>query len=142
MDNLPQRKQLRLKDFDYSQAGYYFVTICTQNRKNYLGEIYCRGGALLHPVIELSAAGEIASEQWFELTNRYKNILLDQFVIMPNHIHGIIIIDSGRAEQSPAPTTIGDIICAYKSMTTKLSNKNNNSPGRTIWQKSYYDHII
>jgi REP element-mobilizing transposase RayT len=59
---------------------------------------------------------------------------------MPNHIHGIIMIDE-RAEQSPAPT-VGDIICTYKSITTKLSNRSNNVYGCTIWQRNYYEHII
>ena len=120
----------------------YFITICCENKKNYFGKICCRrGGALLHPIIELSSIGKIISEQWYELKNRYQNILFDQFVVMPNHIHGIIIIDNEQAEQSPAPT-IGNIICAYKSITTKLSNKNDNFLGRTIWQRGYYDHII
>jgi REP element-mobilizing transposase RayT len=86
-------------------------------------------------------------EQWYELKNRYQNILLDQFVVMPNHIHGIIIIDneqtdmeSERVEQRS--TTIDNIICAYKSITTKLLNKYDNLPGRIIWQRNYYDHII
>lgn len=142
MKELPQRKNNRLRDYDYSQVGYYFITICTKDRKNYFGDISCRrGGALLHPIVELSNIGKIISDQWYELKTRYSNIGLDHFVVMPNHIHGIIKIDNRRAEQSPAPT-IGNIICAYKSITTKLSNKNDNSPGRVIWQRNYYDHII
>ena len=128
--DLSTRKNIRLKNYDYSSNGMYFVTICCR-----------RGGALLHPIIELSNIGEIISEQWYELKSRYQNILLDQFVVMPNHIHGIIVIDNEQAEQSPAPT-IGNIVCAYKSITTKLSNKKENFPGRIIWQRGYYDHII
>ncbi len=154
-----------------------------------------RGGALLHPSVELSDVGQIVSEQWFELKNRYPRIELDQFIVMPNHIHGIIIINAEQAEQSPAPTTectrctntraeqspapttecnrgtdtraeqsptpttectrgtdtqveqspaptIGAIICAYKSITTRLANKKHNAPGRIIWQRNYYDHVI
>ncbi len=143
MSNLPERKQIRLKGYDYSKPGYYFITICCLNRENYLGQIKCRGGALLHPFVELSNIGEIAAEQWHELKERYKNLILDQFVVMPNHIHGIISIANERAEQSPAPTkTVGDIICTYKSITTKLSNKVDNSQGRVIWQRNYYEHII
>lgn len=142
MDKLPKRKNIRLKGYDYSQAGYYFITICSKDRKKCFGDISDgRGGALLHPIVELSKIGAILLEQWYELKNRYPIIGLDQFIIMPNHIHGIIIIDNELAEQSPAPT-IGNIICAYKSITTKLSNRINNSPGRIIWQRNYYDHII
>lgn len=140
--DLPKRKNIRLKDYDYSQAGYYFITLCCEDRKNYFGKIsYCRGGALLHPTVELSDIGKIILEQWYELRNRYPNIRLDQFIVMPNHIHGILTIENEQAEQSPAPT-IGVVICAYKSITTKLSNRNDNSPGRTLWQRNYYDHII
>jgi REP element-mobilizing transposase RayT len=145
-NDLPIRKNIRLKGYDYSSNGMYFITICCENRNNFFGKI-CRGGALLHPIIELSNIGEIISEQWYGLKNRFQNILLDQFVVMPNHIHGIIIIDNERAdtvpervEQSPIP--IGNIICAYKSITTKLLNKYDNLPGRIIWQRNYYDHII
>jgi hypothetical protein len=68
--------------------------------------MYSRGGALLHPFVKLSNIGIIISEQWYALEIRYQNILLDQLVVMPNHIHGIIIIDNGWAEQNPAPTKI------------------------------------
>ena len=138
--NLPKRKNIRLKNYDYSSNGMYFITICCKDRINYLGEI-CNRTALLQPIVKLSDIGEMISEHWYKLINRYENMLSDKFVVMPNHIHGIIVIDFERAKQSPAPT-IGDIICTYKSITTKLANKNNNSPGRTIWQRGYYEHII
>jgi len=162
MSQLPQRKNIRLKDYDYSSNGMYFITVCCNNKYNYLGKISCdentthkisdyhltdcRGGVLLHPsseypIVQLTNIGQIVSEQWYELKNRYQTIGLDQFVIMPNHIHGIISIENDREEQSPSPT-ISDIICAYKSITTKLSNKSDQSRGRIIWQRGYYEHII
>ena len=100
-----------------------------KNRINHFGEIPCRGGALLHPVVELSETvvilsetGQLIEKQWYELENRFQNIILDQFIVMPNHIHAIVLIR--RVEQSPTPTTIGNILCVYKSITTKLCNKN------------------
>lgn len=141
MNRSPRRKNIRLKNYDYSQPGYYFITICCKDRIKYLGEIDCRDGALLHPIMELSNIGHIVKDQWYELINRYPSIKLDQFIVMPNHIHGIIIIDNVRAEQGPAPT-ISTMVCAFKSITTKLVNKADNSPGRRIWQSNYYDHII
>lgn len=131
MDNLPKRKQIRLKDYDYSQNGYYFITICTHNKQNTLSDI-CRGGVLLRPF------GEIAEKTMHDLKDRYR-VQIPSYVIMPNHIHMILIID--RAEQSPAPT-VSDIICAYKSLTTKAANKYNNTHGQKLWQRSYYEHII
>ncbi|WMJ22852.1 transposase [Paludicola sp. MB14-C6] len=137
---LRQRKSNRLKGYDYSQNGAYFVTICIKNRYEMLSDI-CRGWALLSPI------GEVAENQINTLSKRY-NVKIDKYVIMPNHIHMIIVIMKGadtqsvmQAEQSPAPT-ISDIICTFKSISTKLSNKYNNTPGRQIWQRSYHDHII
>lgn len=129
--DLPKRKQIRLKDYDYSQNGAYFVSICTQNRCEILSDI-CRGGALLRPI------GMIAEIEIHKVTERF-HILIDKYVIMPNHVHLIIVIE--RAEQSPAPT-IGDIVCTFKSITTKTANRQDNALGRKICQRSYHDHII
>ena len=95
----------------------------------------------------LTPIGEIIEREWYSLAERYPHITFDNFVVMPNHIHAIISInwDSEiRQEQSPCPThpTIGDIICAYKSITTKLCNKNDNITGRKIWHFRFHDHII
>ena len=119
--NLPKRKKIRLDGYDYSQSGAYFVTICTKDRQELLSDI-CRGGALLRPI------GEISETVINNLSERF-SINIDKYVIMPNHIHIIITIQ--RAEQSPAPT-IADIICAFKSITTKLANKLDYIPGRQI----------
>ena len=128
-----KRKSIRLKNWDYSNNGAYFVTICTQDRLHILCEI-CRGGALLLPI------GDICKAQISEFEQRYP-IRIDKYVIMPNHIHMIIIVNKEREEQSPSPT-LADIICAFKSITTKLSNQKDNIKGRKIWQRSYHDHII
>ena len=129
------RKNPRLKDYDYSQNGCYFVTICTENRQEILSEVR-RGGVLLRPI------GKIVKNEISELMKRY-DVEINPYVIMPDHIHMILKInhDVRRAEQSPAPT-IGDIICTFKSLTTKISNKCDNCSGRKIWQRYYYDHII
>ncbi|MBX3043464.1 MAG: hypothetical protein KIT33_05120 [Candidatus Kapabacteria bacterium] len=81
------RKRNRLKDFDYSNDGYYFVTICTQNREEFFGKI--KNGKMI-----LNEYGAIVEKCWFDLPNHYKNCLLDEFIIMPNHIHGIVIIEN------------------------------------------------
>jgi len=80
------RKTNRLKDFDYSQNGFYFVTICTKNRKQYFGKIN-DGGMVLND------GGEAAEELWLGIPEHFQDVKLDEHVIMPNHVHGIIIID-------------------------------------------------
>ena len=115
MSELPKRKTIRLKDYDYAQAGYYFITICSYNRKNLFGSIDTKpvGQGFYSccnelPSCKLTKLGEMISQQWLELQNMYPHIELDKFTIMPNHMHGIIIIrqqesknKDARQEQSP-----------------------------------------
>ena len=148
-----QRKSNRLKNFDYSSSGYYFVTICTRNRECLFGEVV-KGKMILN------MQGLIINKYWLELQNKFKNISLDVYKIMPNHIHGIIVIKSntvgvsfmkpetkiiisksnhhmGLINQTP---TIGLIIRYFKSKCTYKIHKNgfNNQ----LWQRNYYEHII
>ncbi len=133
---LPKRKQIRLQKYDYSQNGAYFVTICTHNRKCLLGEIVVGQGLCS---CRLSPIGNIVREEIDGLLIRYPGITISNFIIMPNHVHMIIEIE--RQEQSPCPT-IGDVICTFKSITTKNTNLFDNVKGRKIWQFRYHDHII
>ena len=129
-NSLPYHRQsIRLKDYDYSSIGYYYITLCTNNRLNILGHIE-------NNTVKLSSLGELAQKEWVNLTNRYKNIVLDEYIIMPNHIHGIIAIEH------KSNISIGDIICGYKSVTTRKYNKANNCNGTILWQRNYYEHII
>ncbi len=157
MDNtLHKRHSIRLYEYDYSLSGMYFVTICTQNKvclfgkvvENTVGAGLCP--ALTENFVELSEHGKIIEEQWNALPHRFSNIVLHEYVIMPNHFHAIIEIeppvieaniDDIRAGQSPAPT-VGNIIGAFKSISTKECNKMDNVCGRKIWQRNYYEHII
>ncbi len=165
------RKSIRFKEYDYSQNGMYFFTVCTQGKQ-------CLFGGIIDGEISLSEAGKMIKTEWFKLTERFKNIELDEFIIMPNHFHGIICIDKedfwyegdevqGQA-QGTAPTgrlknvgvplvgthptdinseTLGDIIGAFKSITTNAyiqGVKNNNWTrfNKKLWQRNYYEHII
>ena len=142
--DLPQRKNIRLKDYDYSQNGAYFITICATNRINLFGLITVGQGlcSCRYSEIELSMIGQIIKNELLQLETRYNTIKIDKYVIMPNHIHAIFIVENtNRQEQSPCPT-IMDIVCAYKSITTKLCNKNYGVNGSTIWQTRFHDHII
>ena len=128
MNNLVTRKRIRLPHYDYSSEGSYFVTVCSKKRQNIFGEIQhikpvgaglapARTG--LAPVrttpvrTALSIIGQIADHHWKNIPNAYVNVKFDEYVIMPNHIHGIIIIN-GRDGASPSPT-LGQIIGSFKS---------------------------
>jgi len=140
------RINLRLRDYDYSLPGSYFVTICVKERKNLFGDIIdgemCR-----------NQCGKIVKSMWDEITNHYDGILLDEFIVMPNHVHGIIIIteDSvGVIHESPLKMNIKErrqmllskIIGRFKMNSSKQINNIRNTPGMSVWQRNYYDHII
>ncbi len=137
------RKKIRLKNYDYSDSGWYFVTICTQNRKCMLGDV-------VENKIRLNNLGKIIYENWCQIPNYYKNVDLDEFQIMPNHIHGIIII--GRENRAPTlkrTPTLGQIIAYFKYESTKCINNvvgvgssDPNDKFKKLFQRNYYEHII
>ena len=137
---LPKRKHARLGHYDYSAAGAYFVTICTQNRRCVLSRIVGRGLAPAETKgIEYTSFGEIAEKQLFLLEDRYPYLAVDQYVIMPNHIHVIMILRAEAAGASPRPT-VTDIVCAYKSLTTRECKKKGFD--EKLFQTSFYEHVI
>ena len=151
--DIHHRRSIRLKGYDYSQAGLYFITICTQNRLCLFGEIVDddRGTT----ICALNEYGRIAEKEWIKTSKMRPNVRLDVFVIMPNHMHGIIEIneiDDCRGTMHRAPTveqfgkptlnTIPTIIRGYKSSVTKQINILRNQPGVPVWQRNYYEHII
>ena len=99
------RKSIRLKYYDYSTEGMYFITICTQNRKNLFWKNNCRGGACSAQKTNLNFIGEIIRNEWINLSHRYPNVRLGEYIIMPNHLHGIIFLDDfvdfGRSKPRP-----------------------------------------
>ena len=138
------RKTIRLKDYDYSNEGMYFITICTQNRECILGNIVRNNnvndvGAHICAQIELSEKGIIVDKCLYKLEEMYIYLKLHDFVIMPNHIHMIIEIENIFRAQICAPTTnnktIGQIIRGFKAGVSK-------NIGYPIWQRNYYEHII
>ncbi len=135
-NSLPQRKHPRLKHYDYSTAGAYYVTICTQNRRCLLSRII--GGGMEPAKIQYTPYGKNAKEQLFLLEKRYPFLRIDQYVIMPNHIHVIFLLEN-TAGASPRPT-IKDMVCAYKSLTTKQCKSVH--PIDKLFQTSFYEHVI
>ena len=150
------RRSIRLKGYSYSQDGVYFVTVCTENRECLLGEI--KNSEMI-----LNEYGEITKFTWSDLINHNKNISLDYFVIMPNHVHGIVMIMDNenhvgagskpapikfalikRAGLEPAPTQNGlsEIVRQFKTFSAKRINTLRNTPAIPVWQRNFYDHII
>ena len=143
------RKNNRLENYNYSGAGWYSVTICSKDRKNIFGEYKNIVGTGLVPVryknnIKLSKIGQIIDKQWNNIPNLYGNIESDRYVIMPNHIHGILIVNY-REGASPSPT-ISNIIGSFKSKCSveylNYINQNTLDLSGKIWQRSFYDHVI
>ena len=160
---LPQRKSIRLKGYDYSKAGLYFITICTQNRA-------CLFGNIVNGEMILNDAGEMIETEWLNLKNRFPNIELHEYVTMPNHFHGILEITVGTTVGAPlvvapnemvapnddygqpqgiAPTdkTVGEMIGAFESITTNeyiRGVKTGIYPpfDKRIWQRNYWEHIV
>ncbi len=142
----------RLPCWDYSRNGYYFITICTQERRHYFGEI-------VDNKMNLSEIGKIVHKYWFEIPKHFSFVELDEFQIMPNHVHGILIINNvvsyvekrhclfSTADtnikinrfQNQGKHTISSIVGSYKSICTKMIHKTNATFG---WQPGFYDNII
>ena len=138
---LPQRKQLRLTKYDYSQPGYYFVTICTAVRhQDILSVISPAVGAIINrppAEVSLTSLGHLTRQAILEIPNRYPGISVDAYVIMPDHVHLILAVQNvgpdGR--QIAAPTSISTVIQQLKRAVSR-------SAGQALWQKSFYDHVI
>ena len=138
-------QSIRLKGFDYSGNAAYFITICTKNRKNFFGSVGARHW------LALNEYGKIVEQCLLAIPLINENIVLDEFVIMPNHLHAIIImnkpyVQSGRANVSPLREhhskikTIGYIIGQFKSSVTKAVQQN--GLFEFAWQRNFYEHII
>ncbi|CAA0169542.1 conserved hypothetical protein [Tenacibaculum maritimum] len=166
--HIHNRQSIRLKGYDYAQAGFYFITICCQNRAHLFGEI--QNGKMI-----LNVFGNIAHTQWYKTAQIRDNCKMHEFIIMPNHLHGIIEITHQKEEnkgigkfQSPSQA-IGSIIRGFKIATIKnIKDIINNGTGKfqfaptagfsgteqfsatqiiksldfKIWQRNYYEHII
>ncbi|MBQ5329104.1 MAG: transposase [Oscillospiraceae bacterium] len=127
--DFPKRKLPRLSGYDYSRSNYYFVTICTDEKKDLFGEIG-----------KLNCFGKIAEQKLLEIEQHYENVFVDKYVIMPNHIHAIIILKKLKTERSRPFPTLSEVVGLYKSGVTKEIHKIESE--LKIWQKSFNDVII
>jgi REP element-mobilizing transposase RayT len=144
------RRSIRIKDFDYSKGNYYFVTINAYNSENIFGQ-------LRNSAVSLNTIGETAQSCLIEIPKHFAQVIIDEFIIMPDHVHAIVII-GGRVESNEgtihrAPTkaenfaapksgTLSRIISAYKAAVTREVNRRNTGITIKIWQRNYYEHVI
>ena len=136
--DLPKRKATRLKGYDYSAAGYYFVTLCTKQRKKILSNIVgvdahidpCGNSA----EIELTHFGSVV-DKYINSTNNLQGVYIDKYIIMPDHIHIVVKIDGGSMWASTPTKSVSSVVRSLKTLTTK-------EIGQSIFQRSYNDHII
>jgi REP element-mobilizing transposase RayT len=167
--DIHHRRSIRLKGYDYSQEGLYFITICTQNRECLFGKIvgFARpDNNNARPEMELNEYGKIVKTEWLNLKIKYPNIDLYEYIVMPNHFHGILQIvtpfvvtpvgagftrpdntagnvsnmtagDKGAGEPRPYVPTLGNIIAYFKYQTTKQINL-----PHKLWQRNYFENII
>ena len=145
MPGLPVRRSVRLRGHDYREAGAYFVTVCTLRRA-------CLFGEIVDDHLQLSPIGEIVAAAWTSTPGHFPGIDLDAVVVMPNHVHGIIlIVDSVGAKHasplrvSPRGTSSGSlaaIVQSFKSAATRSVNLSRKTLGFTLWQRGYYEHVV
>lgn len=133
---LVKRKHPRLKDYDYSLPGYYYVTIHIEENSNILSKV----GWGLAPAVTPTPAGKVAEQQLFQLEQRYPYVKIDKYVIMPTHIHAIIQL-VGEVGKEPRPS-LPDIVCAYKSLTTRECNRIFCTPGKKRFQTSFFEKVL
>ena len=140
--DLVKRKPNRLENYNYSASGAYFITLCTQGRKEILSCIDVGTGVLDCPKIQLSERGMIAEKYINQLNDFYDNIAVDKYVIMPDHIHLLLNISNVDGQSgTPVPTnnnknsTVSKFVSTFKRFCNK-------EYGQNIWQQRYYDHII
>lgn len=147
--NKHHRRFIRLKGHDYAQAGAYFITIVARDRVCLFGEV---ADAEMHP----NDAGRIVDRCWRDIPAHFPNFELDAFVVMPNHVHGIIVMvrdpPVGATHASPLPDTatprgpkrqsLGAVVGSFKSAASKYINALYGNPDTTLWQRNYYEHVI
>jgi len=154
-----QRKSIRLQGFDYASVGAYFVTICTNERA-------CLFGEIIDGKIILNEIGKMVQRHWNSISKHFQNVIMDEFIMMPNHMHRIItIFDDVGAKHSQKDTSVNKIVLSenasplqipagtkhqslsaivqnFKSITSRKFNKMKRTSPAKLWQRNYYEHVI
>jgi len=129
----PQRRRLRLPEYDYAQAGAYFVTLCTRGHA-------CLFGMVLDREMQRNAAGEAVVRCWDEIPRHFPNVELDAFVVMPNHVHGVLLLLGDEAEDTGEPARAGRarpphvVVGSFKSAVSRRLGP--------VWQRSYWERVV
>ena len=139
MKPFPSRKSPRLIGYDYTQAGAYFVTVCVHNRRPLFGEIQ-------QQVLHLNSAGDMVANWWAELPKKYPGVLIDAFVVMPNHMHGVVVLEDAGTNVANVPA-LPTVVGWFKAMTTNAYIRGIREADwppfeQSLWQRSFHDHII
>ena len=143
------RRSVRLRGYDYSRNGVYFVTICTRNR-------VCLFGDVNRGMMRLNAMGEVVLEEWIRSRELRPNMRFDDWVVMPNHFHGVVSICDSTSDRSQEksfarrsngvaprrPRSLSSFVAMFKSTTTRRINVIRDMPGRPVWQRNYYESIV
>ena len=152
LDHVPARRRgLRLPGYDYAQTGVYFVTICTRGRVCVLGDV-------VDGEVRLSELGVMVNSVWSELPRHYAHVRLDAWIVMLNHVHGIVMLEpeddvagaglKPRAGLKPAPTGpkirhgLPEVVRAFKTFSARRINAARGAVGTSFWQRDYYEHVI
>lgn len=146
-----KRKSNRLRDYDYSSPGAYFVTLVARNRQSLFGKV-------LSDQIVLSEVGKIARAEWLRSVSMRKELRADEFIVMPDHFHAIVFFDDrspaeqvlpikavgahGRAPLHRRPRTLGSLIAAFKAASTRRAREEFRDPQLVLWQRNYHDRVI
>ena len=129
--DLARRKRLRLPAYDYTGSGPYFVTTCTHGRR-------CIFGTIANGETQLNALGKIAALCWLDLPSHYPGTILDEFVVMPNHLHAILLLgqDGGATHALP------EVIRGFKTFSARRINETRSTGGAPVWQRGYHERVI
>jgi len=152
--DIHHRRSIRLKEYDYSQAGAYFVTLCVYDRE-------CLFGTIVDGDMQMKEFGYIVAAEWIRTAELRSGIELAEYVVMPNHFHGIVVItnesdnrrgtacralgaESGMVEQfgKPVAGSLSTITRSFKAAVTRRINAYRDTPGMQVWQRNYHEHII
>ncbi len=153
--HIHHRRSIRLATYDYSEAGAYFVTLCTHHREWIFGEI-------LNEIMHLSPAGEIVKDEWLTLAENRNGVDLDEWIIMPNHFHALVMLAPeaadttvGAIHESPSKEfsrvmtmaqrrcmTLSRLIGRIKMVSAKGINVLRGTPGTPVWQRNYWEHVV
>ena len=144
-ENAKRRRSIRLPDYDYTTLGAYFVTVCVYDHRRLFGDV-------VDGQMQLNELGDIVMKCWQEIPEHFSNVELDAFVVMPNHVHGILVFHENSSKECSVPKvgafgkmvsgSLSTIIRSFKSAVTRENNKIFRTPGIPTWQRSYYEHVI